>query len=82
MIVNHHGEHVSVEHDEDVLKIVEGITFEPTPLKDQEKPIEVNELRWLYEQARYMKTRDTAALYVISRVNYIYQNDKRRSNKQ
>ncbi|OQR56238.1 hypothetical protein [Bacillus sp. CDB3] len=81
MIVNYHGEHLTIGHDEDVLKIVDGLTFEPTPLNDQEKPIGVNELRWLYEQARHKKTRDTAALYAISRVNYIYQNDKRKSNK-
>ncbi|MGG0204173.1 hypothetical protein [Bacillus mycoides] len=68
---------MTIEHDEDVLQIA-NFNVEPTPLKDQEPPLNYATVRHLYERARHTKRRDHAVLYVIARVNYIYQNDKRK----
>ncbi|MBK5349133.1 hypothetical protein JFU03_05770 [Bacillus sp. TH44] len=77
MIIKQHDDHMTIEGDADLLQLA-GIEITPTPLKSGEPPINVSSLRWLYEQAKRRKTRDTAALYVISRVNYLYQNDRRK----
>lgn len=77
MIVKQHDEHITIEGDEDILQLA-GITFEPTPLKSGEPQVGIKSLRWLYEQAWRRRTRDAAAVYGVSRVNYLYQNDRRK----
>ncbi|EJS77930.1 hypothetical protein [Bacillus cereus] len=77
MIVKQHVDHVTIEGDEDLLQLA-GIKITPTPLKSGEPPINISSMRWLYEQAKRRKTRDTAALYAISRANYLHQNDRRK----
>ncbi|PEN83190.1 hypothetical protein [Bacillus toyonensis] len=76
MILKQHDDHMTIEGDEDLLQLA-GIEITPTPLRKGEPPINVSSLRWLYEQAKRRKTRDAAALYVISRANFLYQNDRR-----
>lgn len=77
MIIKQHGDYITIEGDEDLLQLA-GIEVTPTPLKLGELPINISSLRWLYEQAKRRKTRDAAALYVISRANYLHQNDQRK----
>ncbi|MFV5173959.1 hypothetical protein [Bacillus cereus] len=77
MILKQHDDHVTIEGDEDLLQLA-GIEITPTPLRSGESPINISSLRWLYEKAKRRKTRDAAALYVISRVNYLHQNDQRK----
>lgn len=77
MIIKKHDDHITIEGDEDLLQRA-GIEITPTPLRSGESPINVSSLHWLYEKAKRRKTRDTAALYAISRANYLYQNDRRK----
>ncbi|MCU5440507.1 hypothetical protein [Bacillus cereus] len=77
MIIKQHDDHMTIEGDEDLLQLA-GIEITPTPLRKDEPPINFSSLRWLYEQAKHKKTRDAAALYVISRANYLHQIDQRK----
>ncbi|PGC04395.1 hypothetical protein [Bacillus toyonensis] len=79
MIIKQHDDHVTIEGDGDLLQLA-GIEIAPTQLKLGEPPINISSLRWLYEQAKRRKTRDAAALYAISRANYLHQNDQRKRN--
>ncbi|MCP9280132.1 hypothetical protein [Bacillus wiedmannii] len=78
MRIRQHGQHITIDCDEDILQRAEeyaGYKIEATDERYKDTKVSLEDLKWLYNQAWRTRRKDHAVLYAIAQVNYIAEND-------